>query len=91
MSQFVFTGRIRDDGKGTIGTKGDHGWCGAKKGAVAGSVIKQTVPGPCHKIRRYEAIFTLANSEADYCIAWNFFGRSQREPANVAVQSESRP
>ena len=84
------TERTRGDGKGAIGTKGNHGWCGVKS-AAAGTVIGQAAPVSHLKTRRYEALFTLANREADYRIAWNFFDQTQREPANVAAQSESRP
>jgi hypothetical protein len=58
--------------------RGNHGWDDIKD-APAGTVIEQTVTddtlpnGPHQKTRRYEAPFTLANREADYRIAWDFF------------------
>ena len=56
----------------------NHGWDDIKD-ASDGTVIEQTVTddtlpnGPHQKVRRYEAPFTLANREADYRIAWEFF------------------
>lgn len=84
------TGRTRGGKEGAIGTEGNLGWYDIKS-ALAGTVIKQTVPGPHQKTRRYESRFTLANREADYRVAWNFFDRPQRESTNVAAQTESRP
>jgi len=58
--------------------RGNHGWDDIKD-APASTVIEQTVTddtlpnGPHEKTRRYEAPFTLANREADYRIAWDFF------------------
>ncbi|WP_445145259.1 Eco57I restriction-modification methylase domain-containing protein [Dyella sp. Tek66A03] len=58
--------------------KGNHGWEDVKD-APEGTVIEQTVSddtlpnGSREKSRRYEAPFTLANREADYRIAWDFF------------------
>lgn len=64
--------------------RGNHGWDDIKD-APAGTVIEQTVTddtlpnGPHQKTRRYEAPFALANREADYRIAWEFFeGSTQR-------------
>lgn len=61
--------RTGDEGEGT---KGNHGW-GDIKDATADTVIEQIVICPHQKTRRYEAVFTLANREADYRTAGEFF------------------
>ncbi|RDI98960.1 class I SAM-dependent DNA methyltransferase [Dyella solisilvae] len=73
--------------------KGNHGWDDIKD-APEGTVIEQQllddtlVNGPHQKRFRYEAPFTLANREADYRIAWDFFSTRNevnlREPHKVS-------
>ena len=66
--------------------RGNHGWEDIRD-APDGTVIEQTITddtlpnGPHQKTRRYTAPFTLANREADYRTAWEFFAEGKTKEA----------
>ncbi|MCB1633307.1 MAG: class I SAM-dependent DNA methyltransferase [Xanthomonadales bacterium] len=72
--------------------RGNHGWEDVRD-LPAGTIIEQTIQddtlpnGPHTRTRRYVAPFALANREADYQIAWEFFANKPTEDRLTAEPS----